>query len=1083
MPVPAAPRRAAPPRRKAAKSPAPPSVEERAAVNDDIEPPPPVPEVPIEPKPDELEPTIDEAQKRMSMDIVTAEVGESHVQPLAEALPTSPQAEEADVTEVPYNRDDSPTPSSPIHDDTPHLPSHKEEAPPPPDHEDTPPTIQEAEKDVPITEEPETEEVQEPFKDLEPSEVVAEHADDEEEDEEARKKRIAERMAKMGGVNPFAPPSLQRQTISVRAETDEHVVKRVDFGGAQDRVTYATIPQKRSSISSVQSFEKRKASMDASLEESRPIPPPRQMSKDDHKPSGISEDAEDSAALVGEDLDLGRESDDGRDAIEDEEIPSPPPVPTASRPPPVPQTTRPTPAQSDFDEDTFVPPPPRRRLSLQRVDEPEPEREQAPALSPTNEVAESPVAQDQKSPVPAVPHHLVDESPPASPVALHIPPPRRFSSDNEERALPHPMRFSDTVDEEEEQMSHRAPPRRGVPPPPPVSAVEPDEDDMLPAPPPPPRRSIPTPSDHPSSPPTRHIPPPPPDEDDMLPAPPPPRRNLPLEPPDLKTPVVTVQPEQEVLSEDEGDPIDPAFHSPSRRESLADAPSPPRAAPPTHSLSPESARMSLSPTSPTSEPSLPDEPEPAVDPEQERRRTIAERMAKLGGIKFGAPPVPMGRPRRQTQESKDDEEEKYSAPQGEQGEPAVEEEKVELTEEEEERARKERISAKLAMMGGQRIGMMPPVMGSRPPPQRHVEEDEVPPPPPPQRAVPPRVRPPPAENDEAAPPPPPHRAPPPSHSETDSDDGVKVEAEESEIEEVRHEDAVEAEEEAPPPVPTRAGRRTSSVHRQGSSDTGSSHRPPVPTSPPPRRASVQGKGDTSFTYPPPPQQQADFVMVEEPERAPTKQWELPSIPAASMDFGAGPDLSMSWSEVDNAGAPPPPPAAPVKAPKNFDEMVLSPEELTAVWGRIGVQVCEAATSLHDKSKKALIGDGTYHGFIEAVLAEVPGAARPVPPLYGYTVYVQSGASVQRRAGEIMPGDVVWLSDARLKGHKGLQGYSQHVGGEGDVVGVVCEFEAKKYKVRVFQANQHVGQQTVEAVSYRLEDLKSGVVKVFRVLEA
>jgi hypothetical protein len=26
------------------------------------------------------------------------------------------------------------------------------------------------------------------------------------------------------------------------------------------------------------------------------------------------------------------------------------------------------------------------------------------------------------------------------------------------------------------------------------------------------------------------------------------------------------------------------------------------------------------------------------DPEQSRRRTIAERMAKLGGIKFGAPP-------------------------------------------------------------------------------------------------------------------------------------------------------------------------------------------------------------------------------------------------------------------------------------------------------------------------------------------------------------------------------------------------------------------------------------------------------------
>ncbi len=293
----------------------------------------------------------------------------------------------------------------------------------------------------------------------------------------------------------------------------------------------------------------------------------------DHKPSGISEDAEDSGALVGEDLDLVRESDDGRHTIEDEEIPSPPPVPAASRPPqttrspPAPQASRSPPAESDIDEDISVPPPPPRRPSLQRLVEPELEHEQAPALSPMNEVADSPVTQDQRSPAPAVPHHLMDDSPPASPVALQVPPPRRSTSDYEERALPHPMRFSDTVDDDEERMVNRTPPRRGVPPPPPVSAVEPDEDDLLPAPPPPPRRT-------PTSPPTRHIPPPPPpvsavepDDDDMLPAPPPPRRNLPLEPvilpprrtgsddvhePDIKTPVLTVGPAREILDEDEG---------------------------------------------------------------------------------------------------------------------------------------------------------------------------------------------------------------------------------------------------------------------------------------------------------------------------------------------------------------------------------------------------------------------------------------------------------------------------------------------------------------------------------------------------
>jgi hypothetical protein len=60
----------------------------------------------------------------------------------------------------------------------------------------------------------------------------------------------------------------------------------------------------------------------------------------------------------------------------------------------------------------------------------------------------------------------------------------------------------------------------------------------------------------------------------------------------------------------------------------------------------------------------------------------------------------------------------------------------------------------------------------------------------------------------------------------------------------------------------------------------------------------------------------------------------------------------------------------------------------------------------------------------------------------------------------MPGDVVMLSDARFKGHKGLQTYTQTIGAGNPepVVGVVSELEVNKCKIRVFEANQHVGQQ-------------------------
>jgi hypothetical protein len=128
----------------------------------------------------------------------------------------------------------------------------------------------------------------------------------------------------------------------------------------------------------------------------------------------------------------------------------------------------------------------------------------------------------------------------------------------------------------------------------------------------------------------------------------------------------------------------------------------------------------------------------------------------------------------------------------------------------------------------------------------------------------------------------------------------------------------------------------------------------------------------------------------------------------------------------------------------------------AVWGRVGVQVCEVATTLFERSKKGLIGDGTYPGFVRAVIKEVPNAV--LTSDYGYVIYKQSGGSVQKRASDIMPGDLIELSDAKFKGHKGLQAYHQNVGTEEPMIGVVSEFEPKKSKIKAFHANQHVGQQ-------------------------
>ncbi len=135
-----------------------------------------------------------------------------------------------------------------------------------------------------------------------------------------------------------------------------------------------------------------------------------------------------------------------------------------------------------------------------------------------------------------------------------------------------------------------------------------------------------------------------------------------------------------------------------------------------------------------------------------------------------------------------------------------------------------------------------------------------------------------------------------------------------------------------------------------------------------------------------------------------------------------------------------------------------------------MHVSETARALHDKSKKSLIGDGTYPGFVLAVLGNVPNAVSPGPnaaaEAFGHLIYMQTAGTVNRRLTDIMPGDLISFVDAKLKGHKGLHHYSQTVGTGGEfVIGVVSEFETKKSKVKVYQANQHVGAQVSPWLRY------------------
>ncbi|PIL22717.1 hypothetical protein GSI_15410 [Ganoderma sinense ZZ0214-1] len=1208
MPVPQAPRRAAPPRKRPAKSPspAPPvfgeEIQESPApfVNND--------QTPANEQPEERGDRQPEVTEGQIEDIVRAVVPEA-LEP----------AKVAEVEEPVVGSE--PEPVSELHEEEEHIaePSVAVVAEESAAEEHAPePVVEEPQPEVtsPVEPEPQMEDAHEaepePRHEEEPAPVPApeEHAEEPtEEDEAARRKRIAERLAKSGGFNPFTggmPPPVRRES-SDSARSPPLPPRRDSLQEATS--PKPSLPERKASVGSVEGAAPvRKPSLDvgAFTPEEPHIPEPsapaphlhtRELHEEPIEEGYEDEEvaAEPRAAEHGgyddheEDVADERESEKYEDTYEHEdahahEIAEEPEnleeVSEPAPPPPPLHTTRPPPAVpkaqlAEAEEEVRPPPPPPRR----DFPPPPPRRVSVPPPPPPPALEEF-----EEEPVP-------EHDDEAEAYTRHA---REIGPEHESAVHEHLHGEYDEPEEEEyepvEEPAPPPPPRHAAippPPPPPAETFFEDEDEEE-APPPPPPPRIPSRGNSLNVPPPlapRPLPPalredeydePEEDEeeevedDEPTPPPPPPRSarpvsKVPMPPPVSATGKPVLPPlqrgpspseslEEEMIDDTDGDPIDPQFYSPQRSPGsqhvtspqsmtfpLASPPlpparivspppvSPPPPPPPPRIVSPPPApeRAISPPAVPSSPPPPPPpitSPRPPMAPaasepqeeqaedeensEQARRRTIAERMAKLGGIRFGAPPpIPSARraPPPEPEPEHGEAEEK----------PAEVEEAPQEEEEEDEFARKQRIAARIAGMGGMRFGMTPGMAPPKPQPRVQHDEDEdenAKAPPPPKRSAP--MLPP--------PPPPPPAAEEDHGSESDYQhvsDSDRIEHEESELEEVTHEDA----EEEAPPVPDRLGRRVST----GLSPPTLASAPPVPRTRPP--------APPAFTYPPPPhvphplptttETQGDFVVVDQPQsdepppppppraarppgRAPPRapptapeaesQWETPSIP--NIDFGGETDLSLSgqWSEDSTnyppAPAPAPPPvsqtqtehplpAAPSRPPP--PEHSFTAEELQAQWGRVGVQVHEMAATLFDKSKKNVIGDGTYRGFVETVIRTVPNAAQPTASLdsYGYLVYNQIGGAVQRRASDIMPGDVVVVSEAKFKGHKGLQSYSQTVGVGEPLVGVIGDFELKKSKVKVFQANQHVGHQSVESVSYRLEDLKSGEVKIYRVLEA
>lgn len=172
---------------------------------------------------------------------------------------------------------------------------------------------------------------------------------------------------------------------------------------------------------------------------------------------------------------------------------------------------------------------------------------------------------------------------------------------------------------------------------------------------------------------------------------------------------------------------------------------------------------------------------------------------------------------------------------------------------------------------------------------------------------------------------------------------------------------------------------------------------------------------------------------------------------------------MSDVQIDQRHEPPP--------------RTLRQDQMEEVYERFGRPISDAVSS----KKDSVVGDGTPHGLINELLRPFSDALRPVGTrAYGAIVYSNMANASTQLHDVIRPGDILSIRNAKFQGKHGPMHakYSTDVG-KPDHVAVVAEWDGTKKKVRAWEQGRESRKVKVE--SFKLDDLRSGEVKIWRVM--
>ncbi|ORY83610.1 hypothetical protein BCR37DRAFT_378578 [Protomyces lactucae-debilis] len=155
--------------------------------------------------------------------------------------------------------------------------------------------------------------------------------------------------------------------------------------------------------------------------------------------------------------------------------------------------------------------------------------------------------------------------------------------------------------------------------------------------------------------------------------------------------------------------------------------------------------------------------------------------------------------------------------------------------------------------------------------------------------------------------------------------------------------------------------------------------------------------------------------------------------------------------------------------------LASREKLEAEHERYGNTLLDKAKRLNN----TVVANGDALTFVSSIVKSLPGAIPPIGArTFGAPVYLNLANASVTVQDEIRPGDIIAFRNAKFTGHKGAMKskYSLDVG-KPDHCAIVIDWDGTKKKVRVYEQGRE-GKKVSEA-SYKLKDLRSGEVKVFR----